>query len=102
MQMRQRRAGEGVEGAVAIAAFVAAQALDLAPRDKALRLAMTAGGGRRKLRIDQRHDLAGRALASQRLGQGRPLHAGQIAQLLDKPSKILRFHAILAPLRITD
>jgi hypothetical protein len=100
MQLRERRAGQRVERAMAVAALVAAQAARLPQGAEAFGAAMSAGRGSSKARLNQRHSLVGRPLASERRQQCSPLHLGQITQLLDKTTKILGFHGILSPVRI--
>ena len=80
----QRRAGQGIEGAAAVLAFVAPEAARLPPRSEALGLAVAAGRRCCKPHLDQRDRLVGRALAGQCCRQRRALHLRQITQLLDK------------------
>jgi hypothetical protein len=101
VKLGQRRAGQSIERATAIAALVAPQLARAAPALKALRLAMATGGRRRELRLDQRDGLVARAPPRERRRQCRPLHLGQITQLFEKTPEILRFHGILPRLRIT-
>jgi hypothetical protein len=65
-QLRQRRAGERVEGAAAVLAFVSLEAACLAPATEALRLTVAARRFRREARFDQRDRRVRRSLAGQR------------------------------------
>lgn len=73
----------------------------MTPGAKIGRAAMTANGFGGKAVFDHRDHLAGRAFRSQCRQNRRPRHGRQIAQVIYKGPEILRFHAMVAQLRIT-
>ena len=93
-ELRERRTGERIERAIAVAAFIATQIACTARVPKFVDLQWPhAGDASNRVSISRIASLA--EPAPQRRNQAGTLHLGQFTELFDKRPEILGFHGIL-------